>query len=273
MNVDFAATKAVIDGKLNELISSLNTEEGLKAAITYALQSGGKRIRPVLCCLAAESCGGTCDEALPFALAVELIHNYSLIHDDLPAMDDDDMRRGRPTVHKKFDEATAILAGDALLNLAFELLFSELSVQSAQNKVRAAAVIANAAGLCGMIKGQALDINAARGRSEDIFEINKYKTGALIKAAVLSGAYAVGASEDKIASLTVYAEKLGEAFQIADDVLDYEGGERTPANYANAYGIDAARQYLNELTASAKAAVDGEDKLTAYADYLCGRDF
>jgi geranylgeranyl diphosphate synthase, type II len=197
-------------------------------AMRYALMSGGKRLRPVLCLAACETVGGNADHALPAACALEMIHTYSLIHDDLPAMDDDCLRRGRPTCHIAFDEATAILAGDALLTLAFETLSSK----EIRNKVPAEhwldiiSVISVAAGYKGMVEGQMRDMLAEKQGGlllPELEELHLLKTGALIEASVCSGALLGLGTIDQIASLKVYSKNIGLAFQVADDILNVEG--------------------------------------------------
>jgi geranylgeranyl diphosphate synthase type II len=197
----------------------------LAEAIRYSLLGPGKRLRPMLALLAAEASGGTWEEALPAACAVEMVHTYSLIHDDLPAMDDDDLRRGRPTCHRVFGEAMAILAGDALLALAFEVL----SMRMAQPAVaaRACAVLSRAAGPRALVGGQADDLAAesAPGGLDLLEEIHRKKTGAMILAAVELGGLAAGASAEQAEALARYGRCMGLAFQIVDDLLDVRGNE------------------------------------------------
>lgn len=235
----------------------------LHTAIRYSLFGGGKRLRPVLCLASAEAVGGTRAAAMLPAVALECLHTYTLIHDDLPAMDNDDWRRGQPTVHKKFDEATAILAGDALLTLAFELL--------AQAEPSAALVreLAEAAGSRGVVGGQAEDL-AAEGCAPDaawLDFIHTNKTGKLIRAACRMGAVAAGANAKQLAALTTYAENIGLAFQIADDILNVTGTSeqlgkavgsdvvRKKMTYAALYGLAPARARARILIAAAQAAL------------------
>ncbi|MDF1552749.1 MAG: polyprenyl synthetase family protein [Deferrisomatales bacterium] len=196
-------------------------------AMRYSLFAGGKRIRPAFAFAAAEAVGGDGEAVLPFAAGLEMIHTYSLIHDDLPAMDDDDLRRGKPTCHKVFGEGTAILAGDGLLTDAFAVVTAPgvLVDHPAERVARIVHELAVAAGSGGMVSGQALDLEAA-GRSVDVATLeflHTHKTGALIRAAVRLGGLAAGAGPDSLEALTHYAARLGLAFQIADDVLDVEG--------------------------------------------------
>ena len=197
----------------------------LREAIRYSLLSPGKRLRPLLVLLAAEACGGSIEAALPGACAVEMVHAYSLVHDDLPAMDDDDLRRGQPTCHKRFGEAVGILAGDGLLALAFETLARH--VHPPQVAVACCAMLAEAAGPCRLVGGQADDLaGVAATASLDLLEsIHDRKTGAMILAALRLGATVAGAAPEQAAALTTYGRKLGLAFQITDDLLDVQGRE------------------------------------------------
>ena len=167
---------------------------------------------------------------LPFAIAIELIHNYSLIHDDLPCMDDDDYRRGQFTVHKKYGEANGVLAGDLLLNLAYEIIAKELFCFSMKNKIKAFQIIAKAAGIAGMVGGQFLDINKNVDTYEELEMIYHKKTGALIQAAVLAGAYLGGANESDIKKMEKFGQCLGMAFQLRDDMLDWKTGDKLNAD-------------------------------------------
>ena len=264
--------------------------ETLHKAMRYSVFSGGKRIRPVFCMAAYEACGGTGDDILPVACALELIHTYSLIHDDLPCMDDDDMRRGKPTSHKVFGEAAAVLAGDALLTFAMELVAREGSrTLGADTALRAAAEIAGAAGSDGMVAGQVLDMECEnRPVDEDLMEyIHSRKTGRLIAASVRCGAIAAGADDMLIDRLTEYGRKLGLAFQIIDDILDEEGGfgdlksgkgrdgERGKATYPRVYGLERSKSVASRLVADAARAVEGLGEgfapLAALADFVGSR--
>ena len=214
----------------------------LHEAMRYSLMGGGKRLRPILCLASAEAVGGKPDVAMVPAVALECLHTYTLIHDDLPAMDDDDLRRGRPTLHKAFDEGLAILAGDALQTLAFELL-ARAAVPAPYEPGRLVLELAQAAGSRGVIGGQVEDI-AAEGQSPDAGQlefIHAHKTGQLIRAACRMGAIAAGARPEQLAALTTYAEKVGLAFQIADDVLNVTS---TPEQLGKAVGSDAARKKM-----------------------------
>jgi geranylgeranyl diphosphate synthase type II len=197
----------------------------------YSVLGGGKRLRPLLCLMAAEACGGETEPALPAACALEFIHTYSLIHDDLPAMDDDDLRRGRPTCHKAYDEATAILAGDGLLTLAFELIAREVGPPVVA--ARCVRILAEAAGPAGMVGGQMADLLAeeqavdqrSEGSLAELEAIHRRKTGALLRAPLRMGAVISGASTLEEEALDDYGRAVGLAFQIVDDLLDVQGDE------------------------------------------------
>ncbi|OQY59031.1 MAG: farnesyl-diphosphate synthase [Desulfobacteraceae bacterium 4572_88] len=208
----------------------------------YSVMAGGKRIRPVLCMAAAEAVGGKGEEVISAACAIEMIHTYSLIHDDLPAMDDDDLRRGRPSCHVAFDEATAILAGDALLTMAFQVLSSLPCHEGTQalQLLEIIKILSVAAGCGGMIGGQMRDI-ASEGiclSQEALVDLHSLKTGAMIKASVLSGAVLGRGDREQIEQLGNYAKHIGLAFQVADDILNVEGD---PALLGKAVGTDETR--------------------------------
>jgi geranylgeranyl diphosphate synthase type II len=209
----------------------------------YSLFAGGKRLRPILCLAGAEAVGGHIYETLPVACALEMIHTYSLIHDDLPAMDDDNLRRGQPTCHKRFDEATAILAGDGLLTEAFKIMAEAAPQFPGREAVLLEVVelIAHAAGYMGMVGGQMLDL-LAEGRKitlKELETIHRLKTGALLTASVRAGGLVGGGSRQEVTLLTNFGEKFGLAFQITDDILDVEGDS---AEMGKAVGADAQRQ-------------------------------
>jgi len=237
----------------------------LREAAEYAVFSGGKRMRPLVCLLVAEACGGAADAALPAAVALELIHCYSLAHDDLPAMDDDDLRRGRPTCHKKFGEGMAILAGDALLTRAFEVVARELPPAVA---APCAADLAHAAGIAGMVNGQAADLlgEGQAPTEERVRWIHARKTAALFRAAAGCGARCAGAPAPLLDAAAGFGEAIGLAFQVVDDLLGKGGDpsrtgkpvgkddERRKLTYPAAIGIAAARARAAELTARARDA-------------------
>ena len=211
------------------------------AAMSYSIVAGGKRLRPILCMAAADAVAGKSDEALQTACALEFIHTYSLIHDDLPAMDNDDLRRGKKTCHVAFDEATAILAGDAMLTLAFQILSADDSKKRMAQNLHVIHTIATIAGHKGMIAGQMRDI-ASEGHLmslKDLRETYRLKTGALIEASVSTGAIIANATRTQMQQLTRYANNIGLAFQITDDILNIEGD---PAVTGKASGTDEFRQ-------------------------------
>ncbi len=260
-------------------------------AMRYSLFVGGKRLRPILCLAAAEAVGGDPGEALPVACALEMIHTYSLIHDDLPAMDDDDLRRGQPTCHKKFDEATAILAGDGLLTEAFQVLAVSAPRFEGREGMLLEIVefLSAAAGYQGMVGGQMLDLQA-EGRKVSLKEleaIHRHKTGALLTAALRTGALAGGGRRQEVTLLSGYGEKFGLAFQVTDDLLDVEGEaaemgkapgmdeKRQKATYPAVLGVEASRQWARKLVEAAVADLElfGEraEPLRELARYLLVR--
>jgi len=241
----------------------------LVAAMRHGSLNGGKRLRPLLVKQAAAVFGMEREQSLVAGLAVELIHCYSLIHDDLPAMDDDDFRRGQPTVHKVFDDATAILAGDALLTHAFSLLTGERCHADPSIRVKLVTELAAGAGAGGMVGGQMRDIEGeSRGFSEgEIAQMQAMKTGALIRASVRMGAILGGADEAALTALTLYGEAAGRAFQLADDILDVTASAETMGKATGKdaaagkqtlvarLGVDAARKHLDATIAEANAAL------------------
>jgi geranylgeranyl diphosphate synthase type II len=241
-------------------------------AVRYSLFAGGKRIRPFLVLAAAEAVGADLDDVVPFACAVEMIHTYSLIHDDLPAMDNDDLRRGKPTSHKVFGEAMAILAGDALLTRAFHLLAEAPTsggASGAARRLRAIALLGEAAGTTGLIGGQVEDLESERKAVDaaTLERLHRAKTGALLSACVRGGAVLGGADEPTLAHLGAYASAIGLAFQVVDDVLDAtesaeqlgktagKDSQADKATYVRVHGIERSRAMASELLASALDAV------------------
>lgn len=234
-----ADDQAIIESALEAFVRQYPGPGTLKEAMGYSLLSGGKRIRPVLVLEVCRLFGGVSTRALPFACALEMIHTYSLIHDDLPCMDDDDLRRGRPTSHKVYGEAMAVLAGDGLLTAAFDVMAQgELTHQQL---CRGVLCLSRAAGPAGMVGGQVLDL-AGEGRqlsAEDIDEIERLKTGALIEAAARLGAIAAGSTPEQEEAAAAYGRSIGRAFQIRDDILDVEGSE---AELGKSVGSDQERE-------------------------------
>ncbi len=247
-------------------------EKCLIDSMEYSLEAGGKRIRPTLVILFSKAFGGSVNAALPFACGIEMIHTYSLIHDDLPCMDDDDLRRGKPSNHKVFGEDIALLAGDALLTNAFSAMLSEkaVSLVGADKAARCAKIMADYAGMYGMIGGQVIDLlSEHKSVSVDVLkDMHLKKTGALIKSACAMGAVVGGASEEEIAHAVSYGENLGLAFQIMDDILDVTSTEKElgkpigsdkeneKSTFVKLLGLDKCRSLVNEYTDKAIKALD-----------------
>lgn len=231
-------------------------------SVRYSLlQEGGKRFRPVLAMFVAEALEKKPEDVLAYAAAVECVHTYSLIHDDLPAMDNDDMRRGQPTNHRKFDEATAILAGDGLLTEAFQLIADHYASQP-KAAIKAVAELAQASGLKGMVGGQAIDM-AAKKESitlDELRTMHALKTGALIRAAARGSAQICEASDDQLKAITEFSENLGLAFQVADDLLDYDPAKLEPGSYPAILGPEKTNAFLGELTLTCLNALIGFDE-------------
>jgi len=260
----------------------------LREAMRYSLLASGKRIRPLLTLLAADGCAGDWRVALPAACAVEMVHVYSLIHDDLPAMDDDDLRRGRPTNHKVYGEGLAILAGDALLTLAFEVLATE--VQPAAAAARSCAALGRAAGAAALVGGQADDLAAGDGVSDlaTLESIHARKTGAMLCVSLELGGIAAGASAEELSALAEYGKRLGLAFQITDDLLDVCGdasrlGKRVQKDadkgkltFPGVLGVEASARRAAELVDEACAVLAGwgsrKERLCSLARYVLERD-
>ncbi|MEW5953031.1 MAG: polyprenyl synthetase family protein [Bacillota bacterium] len=272
---------ALVDAALDKYLPTSDDYPGLiHEVMRYSVMAGGKRLRPVLTLAAAEAVGGKPELVIPAACAMELIHTYSLVHDDLPAMDNDDYRRGKLTSHKVYGEAMAVLAGDALLTLAFQLLADAGPGQVPPERlIRVVAEVAAGAGTRGLIGGQVVDTLAAGAAMDDatLEYIHRHKTGALYRVAVRSGAILAGTGARELASLTQYAEQLGLAFQIVDDILDVVGDEgkigkpvgsdekNSKLTYPSLYGLAAARARAKEAGDLALASLDG---LGAGADFL-----
>jgi geranylgeranyl diphosphate synthase type II len=280
-----------VDGMLETLLPRPQGPAArLLEAMRYAVFSGGKRLRPVLALASCEAFGGRVENVLAPAAALELVHTYSLIHDDLPAMDDDDLRRGRPTAHKAYGEAEAILAGDALLTLAFEVVATRPSGERLSGRRAAAvAVLARRAGHSGMVGGQLADLEAERKPPSEapIEWIHRHKTGALLAACVEIGALHAGAATDDLVAIARYGEAMGLAFQITDDVLDRTASAaalgKTPgkdeksgkATYPALLGLDASRREAERLVALALDSIPTSVKepafLAALARYAVNR--
>jgi geranylgeranyl diphosphate synthase type II len=257
----------------------------LVSAMRYSLFAGGKRIRPILVLAAAGAADGKEENALRAACAVELVHTYSLIHDDLPAMDDDDFRRGRPSCHRAYDEGTAVLAGDALLTMAFDLLSAEHSDVDDGLRLRMVQELSRAAGWKGMVGGQQVDMDS-EGTEPDLPTleyIHTHKTGALIRCCLILGGLSAGADGTALKALANYGEKVGLAFQVVDDILDVTAtteemgkdqgsdAQRGKITYPGLFGLEGARERAFKLVSDAKTAVSDVDttgRLAGIADFV-----
>ena len=284
MERSYEEYKQIVDSYLTDFIPNIDNKSlSLYDSMKYSLLAGGKRLRPVLLLAACEFAGGNIKEAIPYACAIEYIHTYSLIHDDLPAMDNDDLRRGLPTNHKVYGEAIAILAGDGLLTTAFEVINKDMmlyfdSPEKIIKRVNAAYQIASGAGCRGMVAGQVSDIEAenAVASSEMLEYIHLNKTAALFKSAIKAGLYLGNYNDKMITDLSKYADNLGLAYQIADDILDVVGnpdelGKETGSDkkkskntYTSINGLEKAYERLEELT---------ENAVDAIADYYDNAEF
>lgn len=291
VQADLARLIPIIEARLLEPLKDGEAPR-VGEAMRYSLEAGGKRVRPVLCLLAAEALGADLQTALPCAIALEYIHTYSLIHDDLPAMDDDDLRRGKPTNHVVFGEGQAILAGDGLLTEAFRVLASTGEL-AAETRVQAVATLAEAAGWCGMVGGQSLDLEGEQltrsGGSYDLAhlqKIHRHKTGALLRASLELGGIAAQAAPAQRQALREAGAALGLAFQIQDDILDATSsaevmGKRVGKDegkgkitYPLLLGLDGARLALKEATERATCLLQtlpNPHSLVAWATYLAER--
>jgi len=262
--------KIIIENALKDIALSFHDSPApLRDAMEYALFSNGKRIRPILAITTCEAMGKNCDNLLPFACAIEMIHSYSLIHDDLPTIDNDDMRRGKPTCHKAFGEATALLAGDALLTEAFRVMSDSRYTERTHPRIAKQLIfeISSAAGAMGMVGGQVIDVlsEGEEGTKDILHYIHTHKTTALLRASVRIGAIAAGAKVRELNRLTKYGESIGLAFQIKDDLLDTEGDEgkvgkrlkkdTAKQTYVKHYGVIASKIKLEQLVEEAVQAI------------------
>ncbi len=272
--------KALAEERLGTAFKDTPPQKRLLEAMRYSLLAGGKRLRPVLAMAFCEAAGGKAEDAADFGAALEMLHTYSLIHDDLPCMDDDELRRGKPTNHVVFGEYTAVLAGDALQAAAFETVLN--APLDADKRASAARILAGAAGAYGMCGGQQLDMEGESRELtiSEIEDINALKTAALIIAAAQMGCVAAGAAEEKLRAAAKYASKLGLAFQIQDDILDYEGTTETlgkpvgsdeenrKSTFVSLLGIEKCRELVALHTESAKAALKPAFSDTQFLDWL-----
>ena len=261
--------KEIVDRALREYLPPEESKTKLHQSILYSIHPGGKRLRPILCLATSELICGSCKNALPAACAIEMIHTYSIIHDDLPSMDDDDTRRGEPANHKVFGEAVATLAGDALLTDAFNLITEKLLEEGVSSELilRVISIISEASGSKGMVLGQTFDLEMDGSEYPSADEIlNTYimKTAKMITASVLSGAVLAGAGEGDLLSLKSYSEKIGIAFQIKDDLLDIRESAQEPGDeprakkhtYVSVMGAQASKAKVSELTNQAIAELE-----------------
>jgi geranylgeranyl diphosphate synthase type II len=283
--------RSMIETALDRMLPPTDAVPGtLHESIRYSVLAPGKRLRPVLVIAGAEAVGGSAELVMPAACALEMIHVFSLIHDDLPCMDNDDYRRGRLTNHKVYGEATALLAGDALLALAFELIAANSTSIPADRLVPVLRHVARAAGTWGMVGGQVVDMES-EGREighETLQYIHKHKTGALLTASVVVGAQLAGASAEQLQHLSTYGHCIGLAFQIADDILDIVGDEakigkpvgsdigRDKATYPRLFGLEESRRMAHAEVDNAVKALEGfgpaAEPLRAIAKYIVERE-
>jgi geranylgeranyl diphosphate synthase, type II len=292
-NAYIARVNAAIEQALDKSVPMMYPER-LHESMRYSLLAGGKRIRPALCLAACELVGGEMETAMPTACALEMIHTMSLIHDDLPSMDNDDFRRGKPTNHKVYGEEMAILAGDALLSHAFEYIGRETKGVSADKVVRVIVDVAKCVGSEGLVGGQVVDIDSEGAGPENVTietlqYIHAHKTGALLEVSVTAGAILGGASEEQIGKLERYAQSIGLAFQVVDDILDCtQSSEQLgktagkdeavgKATYPSLVGLEESRRIAADLIAKAKGELAGFDAekvkpLIGLADYIANRE-
>lgn len=285
----FHEKQELINTALTEYLKDTSKNSKIIHAIRYSLEAGGKRLRPILCLAATEAVGGKAKDVLETACALEMIHTYSLIHDDLPAIDNDDLRRGKHSCHIAFDEATAILTGDALLTMAFQLLSSNKDKNAVSEKLKVIHSIAEAAGYQGMIEGQMRDIYS-EGKNlsiEKLKEIHYLKTGALIEASVYVGAVLGNGEQKQIEDLKTFARNIGLAFQVADDMLNVNGDPEimgkavgtdkimNKITFPSLMGIEKSRKFAANLIRNALHALENfdnkTDPLRAIANYIIER--
>jgi geranylgeranyl diphosphate synthase type II len=287
-NQQLKERQQMVNDRLSELLDMANIPNIIYEPMKYSVEAGGKRIRPILTLSITEALDGDLKDALDFGCAIEFIHTYSLIHDDLPAMDNDDFRRGKPTNHKVYGEAIAILAGDALLNFAFEVLTQKLEEKNNLLFVKAVKEIVKASGSRGMVAGQAIDIESENKqlKLEELYNMHRLKTGAIIEAACVSAAY-ISNREESVEIIRDFSRHLGIAFQIVDDILDFIGDEKklgktvgkdkeaNKATYVTILGIDEAKRRAQEHTEIAIKIANDIDKsgfLSKLTEYLLIRD-
>ncbi len=291
-NKNFAGYVRFIENELEKysLTGKTGLQDNVAKAMDYSLEAGGKRIRPVLVLAFCNMCGGDYKKAAAPAAAIEMIHTFSLIHDDLPCMDDDDFRRGKPSCHKQFDEATAVLAADALAIRPFEIIAKSAELSDTA-KVRIIAELANSSGAEGMIGGQIIDIENEKRNvvdEENLHTMYLLKTGKLIKTSCVMGCIAAGADDEKIKYAEKYAECLGMAFQVIDDILDVTGNEQllgkpvgsdaeeNKTTFVTIFGIEKAREEAEKYTKQAMDILDKFDNnefLKELTEYMLNRNY
>ncbi len=285
--------RKLVDRELKRLLPAANASPAtIHQAMRYSIFAGGKRLRPILCLAAAKACGGEDEDALPLAAAVECLHTYSLIHDDLPCMDDDDFRRGNPTSHKKFGEGIAVLAGDALLTIAFEMV-ANANPQPRYNTATLVRELAETSGSRKLIAGQVLDLEGeGKGTALTLTQLKRIhmgKTAALLTTSIRYGGMSANATTKRLEALTVFGQSLGLAFQVIDDILDVtQTSEKLgksagkdeavdKATYPSLMGLERSKKEARKLTGKAMAALDifgaRGQRLREIADYLLVRDF
>lgn len=290
---DLKSKVVTVENLLNEYMPK---EEGYQKticeAMNYSLKAGGKRLRPILTLEACKIVGGNEKDVIPFAVAIEMIHTYSLIHDDLPALDNDDLRRGRATNHKVYGEAMAILAGDGLLNYAYEIMLREsIGKENSEKYLRAINEIAKASGIYGMIGGQVVDIESENKKIniDKLDFIHMNKTAAIMVGCMRAGAIIGGADEVQLENITKYAKNIGLSFQIVDDILDIVGDEsklgkkvgsdidNDKSTYPSLLGLEKSKEIANELIQEAKLSINNVNEnsefLNGLADYIVDREY
>lgn len=282
--------RILVERKLDSMVPENNSIPVITEAMRYSLLAGGKRLRPILALMSCELFGGQEGEVLPFACCIEMIHTYSLIHDDLPVMDNDDLRRGKPTNHKVFGEGFAVLAGDALLNQSFETMIAIIMKNPKPEYIATMDIICRASGVSGMIGGQCIDLYYENRciTLDSLNSMHQKKTGALITASLATGAIISGADEDDIKNIMEFGDAIGLAFQVIDDILDVSGSEEKlgksinkdnefhKSNFISFYGLDKSRSIAGELISEAKQKLKKYGSRGHYllelSDYIIVRD-
>jgi len=268
---ELARYKGIVEEKLFAIVDGCGAPKDLKSAMRYSLEAGGKRLRPAMTLYVCEMLDGDIRRALPFACALEMIHTYSLIHDDLPCMDNDDYRRGMPSNHKVFGEANAVLAGDGLLSLAFDTMLAAIANNPCQGEIKAAQAVSEGAGVQGMVAGQVTDLASEKSGARDMDTlrfIHVNKTGAMIRASLLAGGCVAGADEKQLKALSDFGYAYGDLFQMTDDILDVEGSfesmgktlgkdaQEGKLTYISLVGLEEAKKIAGQTAENALAALE-----------------